>query len=120
MPVTTPERAKAPSPRVDFDQWSALARSDPAAFEARRTQAVEQLIQGAPAHRQQRLRCLQWRIDHIRARANSPMAACIKLNEMMWDSLVGPGGLRDALEGAAEGELEPPTSAKVLEFERAP
>ncbi|MEA2080076.1 MAG: DUF3135 domain-containing protein [Pseudomonadota bacterium] len=105
---------------VDFDKWSELAQSDPEAFEARRAQVIEQMIQRMPKHRQRRMRCLQWKIDQVRAQASNPMAACIKLSEMMWDSLVGPGGLCDLVEGVGDGNFAPPPKAKVLDFERAP
>ena len=45
------------------------------------------------------------------------MAACIKLSEMMWDSLVGPGGLREVLERVGERDFELPPKAGVLEFQ---
>lgn len=101
---------------VDFDQWAELAKTDSAAFEARRAAAIETVISRMPAHKQQRMRCLQWKIDQVRCQASNPMAACIKLSEMMWDSLVGPGGLRDVLERVGEGDFEPPARATVLEF----
>ena len=101
---------------VDFDQWASLAKTDPAAFEARRSEVIEDMIQRMPLHKQQRMRCLQWKIDQVRNQASNPMAACIKLSEMMWDSLVGPGGLRETLERVSEGNFQPPPKASVLEF----
>ena len=92
------KQAESHKPLIDFDDWSGLAKSDPAAFELRRAQAIEELIARMPEHKQQRMRCLQWKIDQVRDRAGSPMAACIKLSEMMWDSLTGPGGLKEALD----------------------
>ncbi len=103
---------------IEFDQWAALAKTDPAAFEAKRAAAVEAAIERLPPERQARMRCLQWKIDRVRDRAANPMAACIKLSEMMWDSLVGPGGLRDTLEQVGQGRFEPPPRAQVLEFQR--
>jgi hypothetical protein len=101
---------------VDFDHWAHLAKTDPAAFEIRRAAVIEDVIQRMPRHKQQRMRCLQWKIDQVRSQANNPMAACIKLSEMMWDSLVGPGGLREVLERMVEGDVQPPPKASVLEF----
>ncbi|HHJ16637.1 MAG TPA: DUF3135 domain-containing protein [Gammaproteobacteria bacterium] len=117
MPELQTEQAQTRTPQVDFDNWSELARSDPEAFEARRAEVIEQMIQSMPEHRQQRMRCLQWKIDQVRDRAANPMAACIKLSEMMWDSLVGPGGLREVLERVGQGEFEPPPKASVLDFQ---
>ena len=117
MPELQTEQAQTRTPLVDFNHWSELARSDPEAFEARRAEVIEQMIQSMPEHRQQRMRCLQWKIDQVRGRAANPMAACIKLSEMMWDSLVGPGGLREVLERVGQGEFEAPPKASVLEFQ---
>jgi hypothetical protein len=114
------EQANTQKPLVDFDTWSELAQSDPEAFEARRAEIIEQMIQRMPAHKRHHMRCLQWKIDQVRAHASKPLSACIKLSEMMWESLAGPGGLREALERLGKGNLEPPPKARVLDFDRAP
>jgi hypothetical protein len=98
---------------VDFDQWADLAKTDPAAFEARRAEVIEAAIQQMPSHKQHRMRCLQWKIDQVRGQASTPLAACIRLSEMMWDSMVGPGGLRDVLEGVGNN-FQLPTRAPVV------
>ena len=93
-------------PRIDFDDWSELAKTDPAGFEARRAQVIEEFIESAPAGKQHRLRCLQWRIDRARSKAKTPLAACIRLSQMMWESLMGEHGLLEAtddLRAAWEG-----------------
>ena len=118
MPELQTEEANTRKPLVDFDNWSVLAKSDPEAFEARRAEVIEQMIASLPEHKQQRMRCLQWKIDQVRARAGNPLSACIKLSEMMWDSLVGPGGLREVLEGVSQGQVQTPPKAPVLSFER--
>ena len=117
MPQLQTEQAKTQKSLVDFDQFSELAKSDPNAFEAKRAEVIEQMIGRMPAHKQHRMRCLQWKIDQVRMQAGNPMAACIKLSEMMWDSLVGPGGLREVLERVGDGTFEPPVKASVLAFE---
>jgi len=117
MPELKTQAAEPHDPLVDFDQWASLAKTDPEAFEARRAEVIEDMIQRMPAHKQHRMRCLQWKIDQVRNQASNPLSACIKISEMMWDSLVGPGGLRDALERVGEGDFEPPPKAKVLAFE---
>jgi hypothetical protein len=103
-------------PLIDFDQWSELAKSDPEAFELKRAELIEQVIQRMPAHKQHRMRCLQWKIDQVRDRAANPVAACVKLSEMMWDSLVGPGGLREVLDRLHTGDYQTPPKARVLEL----
>ncbi len=120
MPELQTEQANTHKSLVNFDQWSELARTDPEAFEQKRAEFIEQTIQRMPAHRQQRMRCLQWKIDRVRHQAANPMAACIKLSEMMWDSLVGPSGLREVLERLGESNFEPLPKAEVLELELPP
>jgi hypothetical protein len=103
----------------DFDAWAALAQNDPAAFELRRQQAIEALIQAAsPAH-QRRLRGLQFRIDMERMRSKSPMAACLRLYQMTMDSFYN--GLLPQLNGQAgiDRRADMPESlanAKILSF----
>jgi hypothetical protein len=104
------------APLIDFDDWAKLAKSDPDAFEAQRKKAIEEMIQRMPEHRQQRIRCLQWKVDQVRSRSSTPMAACIRISEMMWDSLVGEGGLRDALAQLGSEPSQPLPRAAVLQL----
>lgn len=107
-----------PCKQIDFDAWTALAQRDPGAFEQRRAEVIEDFLQQIPADRQLPLRRLQWRIDRTRERAANPMSACIQISQMMWDSLLGDGGLLDALEqnGPAPAPAQP--RAHVLPFRR--
>ena len=77
----------------DFDAWAELARTDPEAFESKRTNIIEATIRAAPRRNHQQLRRLQWKLDSIRATAPNPMAACIRMQELMWDSVLGEDGL---------------------------
>jgi hypothetical protein len=72
---------------MGFDEWKALAQNDPATFEAKRRQCIEALIGSAPEEKRRRLRGLQWQIDQTRSLARTPMASCIAISNMMWDSL---------------------------------
>ena len=72
---------------MGFEEWKALARNDPASFEAKRRQCIEALIDSAPEEKRRRLRGLQWQIDQTRSLARTPMASCIAISNMMWDSL---------------------------------
>ncbi|MBI5461712.1 MAG: DUF3135 domain-containing protein [Gammaproteobacteria bacterium] len=99
----------------DFESWSALVSNDPEGFEARRARAIEEAIRRAAPRTQARLRRLQWKLDQVRRAAATPMAACIRMNHMMWDRVTGPGGLLETLvEGRAP--TPPQRNAKVLEF----
>lgn len=83
--------------RVDFDQWLMLANTDMSAFEALRRETINRVIEQAPEEQQDRLRRLQWRIDQERRRCKSPMGACIRISRMMWDQVMGKGGLVERL-----------------------
>ncbi|MDP1708607.1 MAG: DUF3135 domain-containing protein [Gammaproteobacteria bacterium] len=87
---------------IDFDRWSELARSDPAAFERQREVLVNQAISRTVVEHQHRLRCLQWRVDKVRERSGTALAACIRISAMMWDAVMGQGGLVDQLEALRE------------------
>jgi hypothetical protein len=71
----------------DFDTLMALALNDPDKFESERRKFIESFINNVPADKQQRLKGLQWQIDQGRKLARTPMASCIAISNMMWDSL---------------------------------
>jgi len=90
------------SPRFDFDRWSELANRDPDAFEAKRAAVIEAAITRASTRSQARLRRLQWKLDQVRRTSATPLAAAIRMNELMWERITGRGGLLQALtEGPA-------------------
>lgn len=101
----------------DFDHWSELASRDPEGFEARRRETIEAAIRQAPARTQARLRRLQWKLDQIRRTSGTPLAACIRMHNMMWDSLQGRGGLLDTLRRDPRQGL-PQRSNNVVSFAR--
>ena len=71
----------------DFDEWMVLAKNNPDKFEERRREHIELFIASAPKDKQHRLKGLQWQIDQTRKLSPSPMASCITISNMMWDSL---------------------------------
>lgn len=91
----------------DFDEWVRLARSEPDMFERRRNELIEETIGDAPAHMQQRLRGLQFRVEMERRRSRTPYAACLRVSRMMWEAFLGDEGLRDRLVGLARGVAQP-------------
>lgn len=104
----------------DFDEWSTLARMAPDEFESRRSLAIERIITTSVNMR--RLRGLQCRIDLERARARTPLKACLRLSTMMWDSFYD---CRDHLVILAYGPArnapfytQPKREAKILPFVR--
>jgi len=111
----------------DFDDWSRLAKDDPAAFEARRLALIEEFLHQFPQPDQQRLRGLQFRIDMVRRRSRTPMGACLKISSMMWESLLGSHGLKSALDTLIGYPGQPvpatsirltPSSAHVIPFRK--
>jgi hypothetical protein len=71
-----------------FNHLLKLAQEDPEALEKFRQEQVELIISQAPIKNQRRLRGLQFQIDAQRAlHINSPMGACLKISQMMHDSL---------------------------------
>lgn len=104
-----------------FDHWASLARHDPRAFEAARRELLQSLIESAPLTQRRRLAGLQWQIDRERERSDNPMASCIKVSSMMWDKVLGEGGLVDNLEqlcGAKPISERVHRQAAVLPFKR--
>ncbi len=109
----------------DFDAWSRLATQDPEAFEMRRRLLIEQFIQNAPDTHRARLKGLQFRLDMERRRSRTPLAACLRISDMMWQALLGPGGLQASLNQLinftsesprkSTAEAQPPL-ARVISF----
>jgi len=103
---------KQHEPHVDFDEMLALAKTDPATFEAKRTEYIESFLASVPAKKQTRLRGLQWQIDQTRQLARTPMASCIAISGMMWDSLHLLGDQQRELVGLTTGQTPPFASLK--------
>ena len=106
------------NPSFDFDSWAALAQDNPQAFETRRKEAIEQAILQASPRRQQRLRCLQWQLDQIRNTSRTPLAACLRMQRMLWEKLAGDAGLLACLQGAPCPPAARRHTAKILPFRR--
>ena len=106
----------------DFDHWAKLAKEQPEEFERQRQLVIEEIIAKSPHSYQKRMQGLQWQIDQIRLQANNPMAACIKISSMMWDTVLGDRGLVEAIEKLNTPELLPDQEcqedAQILQFGR--
>jgi hypothetical protein len=120
-------KKKVKPSEMDFDAWMALAQDDPDGFEAMRRAAIDEVIERAPEASRVRLRSLQWRIDQERRLARTPLKACIRISNMMWRNVMGPGGLHERfveLHGMLGGDSEPRprrarVPAEVVAFARA-
>ena len=101
---------------IDFEQWRQLASQDPAMFEAKRSEMIENVINDASIRGQKRLRGLQWRIDQVRDHSANPLDACISLSNMMWESFASDEGLVGTLNGHFKRIKCPQTKAELLHF----
>lgn len=79
-----------------FDELQQLAKENPSQLEELRQRLAQQLIEQAPVTSRARLRGLQFQIDAQRHCAPQPLDACIKISDMMLDSL---SRLNQVLEG---------------------
>ena len=105
--------------KLDFDHWLELAKSDPDGFEALRTKPINEAIERFAQTRQGHLRRIQWRVDKVRERSRTPMAACIAISNMMWDSFHHLNlTYKQLYEQVSNGdyEVQPLPSAKVIPF----
>lgn len=86
---------------TDFDSWfdrmMKMAKDDPEAFERLRQKMIDEVINEAPEANKRRLIGLQWRVDQERRLAKNPLNACIRISDLMWESVTGEGGLLESL-----------------------
>lgn len=115
------ETAKAN--QLNIRMWMDLAETDPEKFEAMRAEAIERMIEAASEKRRSHLRRLQWRVDKVRERATTPMAATIAISEMMWDSFYKLHDSYQELVGNTRqlqpGQAKPAKTAQILPFRPA-
>ena len=109
--------ATASASRIDFDQWLQLAKTDPESFERQRSALLDACIARASRSHQERLRRLQWRIDRIRETSGTPMAACVRISDLMWRTFSQLGEVYQQL--GEEQPAPPRRSARILRFPRA-
>lgn len=102
----------------NFDDWLKLARNDPQAFEQQRLAYINQEIDKAPEETRRRMYGLQWQVDCIRARARTPLSACLRISGLMWDTVLGDDGLLNTLRQLSELQTAqgPDRAATVIPF----
>ncbi|MDH5433757.1 MAG: DUF3135 domain-containing protein [Gammaproteobacteria bacterium] len=71
----------------NFDEWKELYEKDAEAFEALRKQWIDDFISSAPEKYQHRLKGVMFKVDAIRQCSKTPLQSCIKISEMMHNSL---------------------------------
>jgi hypothetical protein len=104
------------NPSFNFDSWAILARENPQLFEIKRKYIIEQAISQASPRRQKRLRCLQWQLDQIRNTSPTPLAASLRMQQMLWEKLAGDTGLLACLQGSATRPNPRRHTATILPF----
>lgn len=70
----------------DFDEWVSLASEDAVAFERRRQEAIDALLD-REGHSERLVR-LQFRIDMERRRSRTALKSCLRLSDLMWQSFL--------------------------------
>lgn len=100
----------------DFDVLLEMAEKRPEQLESLRSELIESVISSADEACQRRLRGLQFRIDATRRASGTPMAACIRISEMMHESLHSlqaclnePWAYTSAQQAQRSGGLSDPT-----------
>lgn len=108
---------------MDFEKWAELAVNDPAEFEEMRQATINAFLDSVSAERRLQLQRLQWRVDRVRERCSTPMAATIAISEMMWDAFYDLHDHYQDLFGSSDGpRYKKPAqhkSATILPFETA-
>ena len=101
-----------------FDVLVDMARNDPQRLEKLRRSLTEGVIASANTEQQRkRLAGLQFRVDLERERARSPLAATIKISEMMAQSLAAlHRSMVTPLTTEPQQTQTPGRNAKVLAF----
>ncbi len=103
------------------NDWAQLAQQDPAAFETMRTELLNEFIQNSPSSIQKKLEGIQWKIEHVRRRADSPAEALAEITGMMWQSTQllekKQQDLLDLYTGKALTASPPQESAQILHFQ---
>mgnify|MGYP000085426601 CR=1 FL=1 len=84
---------------LNFDRLLDAAQTKPQLLERYLRFKVYQIIARAKGDEKLRLRQLQFRIDSVRYRAKTPLAACIQISEMMHDKLYS---LKQVLDHTAD------------------
>ena len=69
-----------------FEQWANLYKTDPDAFEKRRIDALQSLIDQADPEQQSAMGHTLFRIEMTRRVSKSPLQAALKSADLMWES----------------------------------
>ena len=101
----------------DFNLWAEAARSDPEQFERMRSELLREFIDEAPQNYRHRLSGLQFKLDLERRRAKTPLAACIRISQLMLNKLHDE--FIPALRMEPSAIADPTGRAQVIDFDPA-
>lgn len=79
-----------------FDEWSALAKSDPVRFEVERKLLFDRLLAEAPERNKAAVALLIERMNTVRANAKDPAEAMVSAMRLLGEKVGGEGGLYEA------------------------
>lgn len=68
--------------KFNFDEWAELYKTDPAQFELKRKQLLEETILSAPVAHRARLRLIQVECDAIH-NTHTPLAGTVEISRLM-------------------------------------
>ena len=109
-------KARLPAFEVLVD----MARNDPEGLETLRRSLTNAVIAGASSDTtRRRLQGLQFRVDLERRRASTPLAAAIRISEMMCHSLASLHASMVLPAETEEAATAAPANANVVPFRRA-
>ena len=98
----------------DFEVLVEMAKKDPDKLEVLRQRMVDEIIDDAAETARQRLMGLQFQIDMVRRKAANPLAAAMRISEMMRDSLAD---MNRAFAGKISKEIaDEAEPAQILKF----
>lgn len=97
---------------MEFPEISELLKMSDEEIEQFRTEYIKEFIERAPPKLKHRLEGLQFKIDSIIATSSNPLHACIKISNLMYESL---GNLTEVI---IHGPPKDQKKADVLELKK--
>jgi hypothetical protein len=121
MPQANQDKGSTMPRLPAFDVLVDMARNDPQGLETLRRSLTDAVIAAASNDTtRRRLQGLQFRVDMERRRANTPLAATIRISEMMCESLADLHRSMVSVVEPTEPGPEPGPRAPVIPFAPPP
>lgn len=107
------DMARQPMALPSFDELRSMAEQRPEDLERLRERMINEILEDLPEPRRRRLLGLIFRIELERKRAKTPMQACLKISQMMMDSVCE---LRDVMLNGPPAHRPESTQARIIPF----